>query len=50
MYYNMQLMMYTLVKSNDGKEYLIPSIEKFVPTIDIEENKMIINPIKGMLD
>ena len=32
------------------KEYLIPSIEKFVPTIDLEENKMIINPIKGMLD
>ena len=32
------------------KEYLIPSIEKFVPTIDLEQNKMIINPITGMLD
>lgn len=32
------------------KEYLIPSVEKFVPTIDLDENKMIIDPIKGMLD
>ena len=38
------------VVNNGEKEYLIPSIEKFVPTIDLEENKMIINPIKGMLD
>ena len=37
------------IKGND-KEYLIPSIEKFVPTIDLDENKMIIDPIKGMLD
>lgn len=35
---------------NGEKEYLIPSIEKFVPTINLEENKMIIDPIKGMLD
>ena len=38
------------VVNNGEKEYLIPSIEKFVPTIDLEANKMIINPIKGMLD
>ena len=38
------------VVNNGEKEYLIPSIEKFVPTIDLEENKMIIDPIKGMLD
>ena len=38
------------VVSGGEKEYLIPSIEKFVPTIDLEQNKMIINPIKGMLD
>ena len=37
------------VVSGGEKEYLIPSIEKFVPTIDLEQNKMIINPIKGML-
>lgn len=38
------------VVDNGEKEYLIPSIKKFVPTIDLEENKMIIDPIKGMLD
>ena len=38
------------VVSGGEKEYLIPSIEKFVPTIDLEQNKMIIDPIKGMLD
>ena len=32
------------------KEYLIPSTLKFVPEINIEEKKMIIDPIKGMLD
>ena len=39
-----------VIKSNDGKEFLIPAITKFVPTIDINERKMIIDPIKGMLD
>lgn len=38
------------VISSGEKEYLIPSIEKFVPTIDLDQNKMIIDPIKGMLD
>ena len=38
------------VVSSGEKEYLIPSIEKFVPTIDLDQNKMIIDPIKGMLD
>lgn len=38
------------VVSSGEKEYLIPSIEKFVPTIDLDQNKMIIDPIKGMLN
>ena len=38
------------VVSSGEKEYLIPSIEKFVPTIDLDQNKMIIDPIKGMLE
>ena len=38
------------LKSNDGKEFLIPAITRFVPTIDINERKMIIDPIKGMID
>lgn len=39
-----------VVKGDNDKEYLIPSLIKFVPEIDIKENKMIIDPIKGMLD
>ena len=39
-----------VINTNEGKEILIPAITKFVPTIDIDERKMIIDPIKGMLD
>lgn len=39
-----------VVKGDNDKEYLIPSTLKFVPKINIEEKKMIIDPIKGMLD
>ena len=39
-----------VVKGDNDKEYLIPSTLKFVPEINIEEKKMIIYPIKGMLD
>ena len=35
MYYNM-LANDVYVVNNEEKEYLIPAIEKFVPTIDIE--------------
>ncbi|MDR0879845.1 MAG: ribosome maturation factor RimM [Clostridioides sp.] len=36
---------------DDGeKEYMIPAILKFVPEINLEDRKMIIDPIKGMLD
>lgn len=38
------------VVKGEEKEYLIPAIMKFVPTIDMKERKMIIDPIKGMLD
>ncbi|MDR1774317.1 MAG: ribosome maturation factor RimM [Clostridioides sp.] len=37
-------------KNKITKEYLIPAVAKFVPEIDLENNKMIIEPIKGMLD
>lgn len=39
-----------VIKGEDDKEYLIPAVMKFVPEIDIEEGKMIIDPIKGMID
>ena len=39
-----------VVKGDNDKEYLIPSTMKFVPEINLEDKKMIIDPIKGMLD
>lgn len=39
-----------VIKGENDKEYLIPAVMKFVPEIDIEEGKMIIDPIKGMLE
>lgn len=39
-----------VVKEDNDKEYLIPSTMKFVPEINLEDKKMIIDPIKGMLD
>ena len=39
-----------VIKGEEDKEYLIPAVMKFVPEIKMEEKKMIIDPIKGMLD
>ncbi|MGX4598845.1 ribosome maturation factor RimM [Faecalimicrobium sp. JNUCC 81] len=39
-----------VIKGLEGQEYMIPAIMKFVPTLDMNERKMIIDPIKGMLD
>ena len=39
-----------VVKSEDGKEYLIPATKEFVPEISLEQNKIIVNPVKGLLE
>lgn len=39
-----------VIHSSDGKEYLVPALKEFVPIIDLENKKMIINEIKGLLD
>lgn len=39
-----------IIKGAENKEYMIPAMLKFVPTIDMSERKMIIDPIAGMLD
>ncbi len=39
-----------LVLECDGKEVLIPFLKQFVPQIDIGGKKMIIAPIKGMIE
>lgn len=37
-------------KDNVGKEYLIPAIKEVIIDIDLENNKMIIRPLEGMLE
>lgn len=39
-----------VVKSPEGKEYLIPATYEVVPEINAEENYMIVVPIPGLLD
>ncbi|CAH2212960.1 ribosome maturation factor RimM [Tepidibacter aestuarii] len=38
-----------LIKNDENKEILIPAIKKFVPELSIEDKKMIIDPIEGMI-
>ncbi len=38
-----------VVKCQDGKEVLIPYIEDVVKTVDVNENKIIIEPMEGLL-
>lgn len=38
-----------VVKTQDKKEVLIPAIEQVVKKIDLENNKMLIRPLEGML-
>ncbi|MFS0613208.1 ribosome maturation factor RimM [Lederbergia ruris] len=39
-----------VVKSKEGKEYLIPYIEDVVVEISIEKKEILIHPIEGLLD
>lgn len=35
---------------NDGKEYLIPKIDDVVKSVDIDNDKVLIKPLKGVFD
>lgn len=39
-----------VVKQNQGKDILIPYIEDIVKEIDIDEGKIVIEPMEGLLD
>lgn len=39
-----------VVKHESGKEYLIPATYEIVPEINIKENKIVVDPIPGLLD
>ncbi len=38
------------VVKNDGKEYLIPAIKDVVKEVNMEESKIIIEPLEGLLE
>ena len=38
------------IKSSDGKEYLIPAIPIVVIETDVENNRILIRPMKGIFD
>ena len=39
-----------VIRGIEDQEYLIPALKQFVPVVDIENGKIIITPIKGMID
>ena len=39
-----------VVKTQDGKEHLIPFVKELVPIVDLKANKIVINAIEGLLD
>lgn len=41
---------YVVKDMEKNKEYLIPAVKKFVVDIDIENKKIIIDPIEGMIE
>ena len=39
-----------VIRGMEDQEYLITALKQFVPVVDIENGKVIITPIKGMID
>lgn len=39
-----------VVCSDEGEEYMIPGLKRFVPKIDMQEGKIFIDPIEGMIE
>lgn len=38
-----------IIKDKNKKEIMIPAVKQFIPTISLDEKKIIINPIEGMM-
>ena len=36
--------------SRDGQEYLVPAIDEVIVSVDVETQKIILNPMKGIFD
>ncbi|NLW39802.1 MAG: 16S rRNA processing protein RimM [Tissierellia bacterium] len=41
---------YVVKDHNNEKEYLIPAVKEFVVEVDVEDKKIIIDPIEGMIE
>lgn len=41
---------YIIKDKDSNKEYLIPAVRQFIKNINIDDNKMIIDPIEGMIE
>ena len=39
-----------IVRDKKGKEYLIPAVKEFFINVDVEDKKIIIDPIEGMIE
>ena len=38
------------IKNNDGKEFLVPFVKELVPNVDLDNKKIMINAIEGLID
>lgn len=41
---------YVVKDTEKGKEYLIPAVKEFIVDVNVEEKKIIIDPIEGMIE
>ena len=37
------------IKLNSGKKVLVPYVDEFIESVDIDKKEIIINPIEGLL-
>ncbi|MCQ2957429.1 MAG: ribosome maturation factor RimM [Candidatus Gastranaerophilales bacterium] len=38
------------IKNNEGKSFLVPFVKELVPTVDLENKKIVINAIEGLIE
>ena len=38
------------VKDNNGKEHLVPFVKELVPVVDLNQNRLVINNIEGLIN
>ncbi|KAB3531408.1 16S rRNA processing protein RimM [Alkaliphilus serpentinus] len=39
-----------VIGNDEGKEYMIPSVKEFIPIIDIDNKRIVVKPIEGMIE